>query len=42
MANDRNHLRPKPTKTLANSTFNKAFAKTKNGLAFGVSVNAIV
>ena len=35
-------LHPKPAKTLANATFNKAFAKVKNGLALGVSVHAIV
>jgi hypothetical protein len=36
------HLHPKLTKTLANTTFNKAFVKVKNGSALGVSVNAVV
>ena len=36
------HLHTKPTKTSANATFNKAYAKVKNGSALGVSVNAIV
>jgi len=40
--NASHHLHPKPTKTLANATFNKAFAKVKNGSALGVSVDAIV
>ena len=32
---------PKANEDLANATFNKAFAKAKNGSALGVSVNAI-
>ncbi len=36
------HLHPKPTKTLANATFNMDYAEDKNGSALGVGVNAIV